>query len=98
MNKGVEFALTYEKSVNIEKFNDFLKYLRKRYPFDKMALFMDRLSVHTSNKAKKKMATYQIEPVYNSAYSPDYNPIEFVFSVVKKNIKSERLRIFTNQE
>ena len=49
--KGVEFAYTYEKSVNIENFFDFLKRLRQKYPFDKIALFMDRLSVHTSKKA-----------------------------------------------
>lgn len=83
MDKGVEFALTYEKSVNMDKFFNFLKYLRRKYPFDKIAIFMDRLSVHTSNKTKKKMAFHSIEPIYNSAYSPDFNPIENVFSIVK---------------
>ena len=49
--KGVEFAYTFEKSVNIEKFFVFLKRLRQKCPFDRIALFMDRLSVHTSKKA-----------------------------------------------
>ena len=82
--KGVEFAYTYDKSVNVEKFFDFLKRLRQKCPFDRIALFMDRLSVHTSMKAQKKMASHGIEPIYNSAYSPDFNPIENVFSIVKR--------------
>ena len=96
--KGVEFAFTYEKSVNIEKFFNFLKRLRQKCPFEKIALFMDRLSVHTSKKAQKKMEFYGIEPIYNSAYSPDFNPIENVFSIVKRRIKLERLRLFANDE
>ena len=58
---------------------------------------MDRLSVHTSKKAQKKMAFHSIEPVYNSAYSPDFNPIENVFSIVKRRIKTERLKLFANE-
>ena len=94
----MEFALTYEKSVNIEKFFEFLKHVRQKNPFDKIALFMDRLSVHTSKKAIKKMELYRIQPIYNSAYSPDFNPIENVFSIVKRRIKTERLRLFANDQ
>ena len=30
--------------------------------------------------------------IFNAPYSPDYNPIEGVFSVAKRKIKQERLK------
>ena len=41
---------------------------------------MDNLSVH---KTRETMVAYErlnIIPVFNLAYSPDYNPIELIFS------------------
>ena len=92
--KGIEVVRTFERSVNTAKFIGFLQYLRGRNPDEKIALFMDRLSVHMSLKVQKKMNELGIRYVYNSAYSPNFNPIENVFSIVKKHIKTERLRKF----
>ena len=52
MEKGVEIVMTFDTSVNTDKFIEFLQRLRFEQPFDKIALFMDRLSVHTCKKAK----------------------------------------------
>ena len=38
------------------------------------------------------------EVVYNASYSPEYNPIETIFSIVKRKIKNERLRQFMKKE
>jgi transposase len=43
---------------------------------------------------REKMEQLEIGCIYNAAYSPDYNPIESVFSVVKNAIKRERIRQF----
>jgi hypothetical protein len=48
LEKGVDLVAHYHKSVNVERFIDFLGKLRERYPNDKLALFMDQLSVHRS--------------------------------------------------
>ena len=53
---------------------------------------MDQLSVHTCNRSKDKMKFLGFEVVYNASYSPEYNPIETIFSIVKRKIKNERLR------
>ena len=37
-----------------------------------------------------------ILPIFNLAYSPDYNPIESVFSQVKRIFNRERLRKLAN--
>ena len=44
---------------------------------------MDNLSCHTSEKSKIEMKGLNFKFIYNVAYSPDYNPIESVFSKVK---------------
>ena len=51
---------------------------------------MDRLSTHFSGKSKDKMRELGIRWIYNVAYEPDYNPIELVFSMVKRNFKQLR--------
>ena len=55
---------------------------------------MDNLSVHTSEKAKKTMRKLGFKWVYNLAYNPETNPIEFVFSKVKHNFRNLRARKF----
>ena len=67
--------MNYPKSVNIDKFIEFLKELRRKNPFAKMALFMDQLSVHKSTAVRNVMRELRFEPIYNAAYSPDFNPI-----------------------
>ena len=55
---------------------------------------MDRLSTHFSGKSKDKMKELGIRWIYNVAYEPDYNPIELVFSQLKKNFKALRAKKF----
>ena len=96
--KGVELVMQFPKSVNTDKFLEYLQQLRFRNPFDRIAIFMDRLSVHTCNKSKEKMAFLKIEAIFNASYSPEFNPIETVFSLVKRNIKTERLKLIVRNE
>ena len=44
---------------------------------------MDNLTAHTSNKSKETMRELNFRYIFNVAYSPDFNPIEFIFSKVK---------------
>jgi hypothetical protein len=57
---------------------------------DKICLFMDNLSCHTSKKSQVEMKRLGFKFIYNVAYSPEYNPIESVFSKVKQKFKSLR--------
>ena len=56
--------------MNIEKFLGYLELLRDYNPKDKIAIFMDNLSVHTSNDIKKKLKELDIPCVFNVPYSP----------------------------
>ena len=95
--KGQEYFQIFPKSVDIEKFNEWLEGLRERNGEDKIALFMDQLGTHTSDKTKVKMRELGFWWIYNVSYSPDWNPIELTFSMVKREFKRLRAQKLTGQ-
>ena len=50
--KGTEHFRIFENSVNVDKFIEYLDGLKAAEPDAKIALFMDNLSAHTSERAK----------------------------------------------
>jgi len=56
-----------------------------------LALFMDRLQVHKQKDVREWLAKLNITPLWNVSYSPEFNPIEAVFSKVKRLFNSGRL-------
>ncbi len=95
---GVDMIMNFEKSVNADKFVEFLTKLRQKYPFEKIALFMDRLMVHRAKKVTRKMEELKLPRILNASYSPDFNPIENMFSVFKGGIKKRRLQLLYQGE
>ena len=53
---------------------------------------MDNLSAHKSEKTKVEMSKLGFRFIFNVPYSPEFNPIEFVFSKVKQKFRSLRAR------
>jgi hypothetical protein len=53
---GIELVMNFDRSVDRVKFITWLKALRRKYPFRKMCLFMDRLSVHRCNEVSGEFA------------------------------------------
>jgi len=96
--KGAELILSFDKSINREKFISFLRKLRQCNPFVKLALFMDRLAVHRSNDVKEAADKYKILLIFNSSYSPDFNPIESAIGLAKLKIKRVRWNSLQNGE
>jgi transposase len=88
--------MCFEKSVNKEKFKVFLEELRARNFMDDICIVMDNLRVHHSNDVIDRLDELGIEYVFTPAYSPDFNPIESVFSIFKNRMK--RMRIKAIQE
>ena len=69
----------------------FIQDIRDKYFFDDICIYMDNLSVHRSREVKERMDEMSIPYIFGPPYSPDYNPIESVFSIVKrdKEIKTQ---------
>jgi len=48
---------------------------------------MDNLSLHRSIEIRERMDELGFGYIFNAAYSPEFNPIETVFSLAKSYIK-----------
>ena len=69
--KGVEHFEIYAKSVNIDKFKIYCQNLRAKNEGQRLCLFMDNLSTHTSKKSQKEMKRLGIKFIYNVPYEPE---------------------------
>ena len=83
--------MNFEKSVNVDKFIQFLQELRAQQPNERLVIFLDRLNVHRSLRVKECCDDLGIIRVFNSSYSPNYNPIEGVIGVIKNELKRQRI-------
>ena len=83
--------MTFQHSVNISKFKTYIEELRNKYFFDDICIYMDNLSVHRSRVTRERLDELSIKYIFNPPYSPEYNPIESVFSIFKHNLKKDRL-------
>ena len=88
----VPFYMLFNRSIDTTKFIKFLKKLRKKFGRKKLVIYMDNLRVHISNLVKEAYWDLDIEPIFAPAYSPEYNPIEFVFAILKQTVKTLRLQ------
>ena len=85
--KGVEHHRVFQFSVNVDKFIEYIDFLRETNRGEKICLFMDNLSAHTSERSKQAMRDRGFRWIYNVPYSPEYNPIELTFSMVKRHFR-----------
>ena len=93
---GVDLIMNFGKSVNKEKFKVYLEELRSRYFFDDICIVMDNLRVHNCNTVMERLDELGIEYIFTPAYSPDFNPIEIVFSIFKNKFKRMRINSIVN--
>jgi len=89
--KGMLLVHIYEHPVKEPEFCAHLSKLRIKAGRRPIALFMDNLWVHKNAQVRELMVKLDIRPIYNVAYSPEFNPIEAVFSKVKRQFSCQRL-------
>ena len=90
--------MIFEKSVNQIKFIEYLVELRKRHPFDRLAIFMDNLRAHKTNAVMEKLEELQIKCVFNVPYQPDMNPCEGCNQILKQHYKKRKLDMLIKEE
>lgn len=94
---GIGYFKILAAGIDKKIFLDFLKELRQRMGNTPIALFMDNLSVHTGKDWEEWWEKLDILPVYNVPYSPQFSPIEAVFSKVKRLFNNNRLNCLVNK-
>jgi len=59
---------------------------------------MDNLAVHKAPEVTQTMKQWQMVPIMNVPYRFDFNPIELVFSQVKRVYKAAKINAFLNEK
>ena len=95
---GLEYNQLFDKSVNKEKFIEYLINLRNANLYKRIAIFMDNLSVHKAVLVREKMAELKIDALMNVPYQPDYNPCESCNSKIKNYYKRTKLNRLVNEQ
>ncbi len=78
--------IRFPKHTKSGEFCQFLEEIRKFNPRRRICLILDNLPVHKSNKVKLKAFELNIQLIYLPPYSPDLNPIEFIWKSIKRII------------
>lgn len=89
--EGLVAWLIFRRSINQYDYMEFVTQLRENLKDQKVALFMDNLSVHKSKKCKALYQELNLLPIFNAPYAPEYNGIENYWSAVKKVYKADML-------
>jgi len=91
-NKGIISSKIYEENVNKKIFYEYLRdellpIIRNKY------IVMDNVSFHRSKEIIDIIKESNNEALYIPPYSPDYNPIEGVFHILKHKIRTKNEEI-----
>jgi transposase len=89
---GMQALYPYDGAVNSCKFLDFVetKLLPKMAKGD--VIIMDNCSTHHSKAVKARLQKLSLEVLYMPPYSPELNPIEEAWSVVKRKLEQRKAR------
>ncbi len=78
-----------ETNVNSEMYLNFIKKIMKTRLNKKKTIFQDNARIHHAKIVKEYALKRGIVLKYNPAYSPEFNPIEYVFSKIKTDFRKK---------
>jgi hypothetical protein len=81
--RGLETFYIQQRSINSQSFISFLENLIEINPGTRLTLFLDNCTVHHSKMVASFVKDNGITLVFNVPYSPQYNPIEHYWGLVK---------------
>ena len=82
--KIIDYIILKE-GINLEIYKNF--FIKNINNFSNNTILHDNLRVHHANLLKDYCKSTKINLLYTPAYSPDFNPIERVFSELKRNFR-----------
>jgi putative transposase len=84
-------VIMFPPRTRCEEFCKFLEEIRKLNPIRRICLTIDNYSVHKSKKVRIKARKLNIKLIYLPPYSPDLNPIEYIWKSIKRIISSSQV-------
>lgn len=85
-----------KSAIDQGSFARFLRQLRQKNSSTRVCVFLDNLAVHRTKRIQELYKQLDMKVIFNVPYSPQYNPIEIVFSIVKGHYKKRRLNYLAN--
>ena len=85
-----EVGATHPESVDKNAFKAYLENVLLPKLEPGTTIIMDNWTVHHGNDVTELVESYGCEILYLPTYSPDFNPIEYLFSKIKAFIKKLR--------
>jgi len=85
------FPLVFDGTLNKKLFAEYLKKL-KPYLAEDDILLMDNSSVHKSKLVLDTLRDLNIKYLFQPRYSPDFNPIELLWSYMKAILRKLKAR------
>ncbi len=87
---------TYQGGTTKDKFIDYLKDVLVPTLHDGDIVVMDNMRTHHSKAVKKIIEEYKINVLFLPPYSPDFNPIEKMWSKIKSVLRKLKIRDLDN--
>jgi transposase len=93
---GFIYYENHQQAINTDSWLEYVRNLSAKMDGASFALYMDQLQVHKTKVAMKLYNELEILPIFNISYMPELNPIESVFSHVKRIFNRTRLWALVN--
>ena len=91
-NSGMQVLYPYDGSIDAERFIDFIEHKLKPYLNNGDVIIMDNCPIHYAKMVTDKLKALSIDTLFLPPYSPELNPIEESWSVIKAKLKRKKAR------
>lgn len=95
-NKKIIHYEIYKHNIKGNHFYDFIKKINRLY--NNHYILLDNVSFHKSNRIKNLVERKSNELLFIPPYSPEFNPIEELFSQIKTNILNMEKHLDVNEK
>lgn len=85
MLNGID-TIEFPNHTKSEDFCQFLTSVRNNNPVNRICLVLDNFQTHKAKVVREKAGELNIELIYLPPYSPDLNPIEYLWKSIKRLI------------
>lgn len=89
---GVEAVMTVEGAVDTDVFNVYVEQVLRPTLRSGDVLVLDNLSAHHASRIEQVAAECGAEVIWLAPYSPDFSPIELMWSKIKTRMRAAKAR------
>lgn len=89
---GMQALYPYDGAINAERFLDFIEHKLRPHLKNGDVVIMDNCRTHHAKIVSEKMKLLSIDTLFLPPYSPELNPIEESWAVIKDRLKRKKAR------